>query len=123
MLSQRSFCSSRFSLTHELRQLPLRDQLVTELNELSSAEEAATWGLQALVAKNTLRQADAERVESAFQVHLSKLASEATADSSAKRSQVQHRGKRRRRTGVDKTVLSLPTPRRIRDRDHVKSVA
>ena len=80
-------------------------------------------GLQALAAKNTLLPADAERVESAFQVHLSKLASEATADSSAKRSQVQHRDKRRRRTGVDKTVLSLPTPRRIRDREHVKSVA
>ena len=55
----------------------LRDQLVTELNEISSAEQAATWGLHALAAKNTLLPADAERVESAFQVQLSKLASEA----------------------------------------------
>jgi hypothetical protein len=96
--------------------------LVTELNDISSAEQAATWGLRALAAKNTLLATDAERVESAFQVQLSKLASDAAAGSSAKLSQV-HRDKKRRRTGIDKTVLSLPTLRRIRDREHVKSVA
>jgi hypothetical protein len=101
----------------------LRDHLVAELNDLRSAEQAATWGLQALAAKNTLLAADAERVESAFQVQLSKLTSEPPAAPSAKRTQVQHRDKKRRRSVVDKTVLSLPTPRRIRDRDHVKSVA
>jgi hypothetical protein len=101
----------------------LRDQLVAELNDLRSAEQAATWGLQALAAKNTLLAADAERVESAFQVQLSKLTSEPAAAPSAKRTQAQHRDKKRRRSVVDKTVLSLPTPRRIRDRDHVKSVA
>ena len=95
----------------------LRARLVTELNDLSSAEHAATWGLQALAAKNTLLPADAERVESAFQVQLSKLASETAAGPSAKRA------KRRSRSVVDKTVLSLPTPRRMRDREHVKSVA
>jgi len=97
----------------------LRDRLVTEINDLSSAEQAATWCLQALVAKNTLHPADAERVESAFDVKLPKLASETAA---GPRSQVQRRDKRRRST-VDKTVLSLPTARRIRDREHVKSVA
>jgi hypothetical protein len=96
---------------------------VTELNDISSAEQAATWGLRALAAKNTLLATDAERVESAFQVQLSKLASDAAAGSSAKLSQVQHRDKKRRRTDIDKTVLSLPTLRRIRDREHVKSVA
>ena len=95
----------------------LRARLVTELNDLSSAEHAATWGLQALAAKNTLLPADAERVESAFQVQLSKLASETAAGLSAKRA------KRRSRSVVDKAVLSLPTPRRMRDREHVKSVA
>jgi hypothetical protein len=33
------------------------------------------------------------------------------------------RKKRSRSATIDKTVLALPTPRRIRDRDHVKSVA
>jgi hypothetical protein len=101
----------------------LRDQLMAELNDLRSAEQAATWGLQALAVKNTLLAADAERVESAFQVQLSKLASEVVTRPSAKRSPMQHRGKKRGRTSVDKTMLTLPTPRRIRDREHVKSVA
>jgi ERF superfamily len=101
-----------------------RDQLMTELNDLESAEQAATWGLQALVVKNSLLPADAERVESAFQVQLAKLASKAPASRSAKRSQRRNRHYERRRSAtVDKAVLTLPTPRRIRDRDHVKSVA
>ncbi len=101
----------------------LGDRLVSELNGISSAEQAATWGLQAIVAKNTLLPADAERVESAFELQLSKLASEAASGPSAKRLQVQHRDKKRRRAAVDKTVLRLATPRRIRDREHVKTVA
>jgi ERF superfamily len=100
-----------------------RDQLVAELNDLRSAEQAARWGFQALVVKNTLLPADAERVESAFRVQLSKLATEVAVAPSAKRSKGQQRDKKRRRTTVDKTVLTLPSPRRIRDRDHVKSVA
>jgi ERF superfamily len=62
----------------------LRDQLVNQLNDLSSAEQAATWGLQVLAAKNTLLTGDAERVESAFQLQLSKLASETAAPRSEK---------------------------------------
>jgi hypothetical protein len=101
----------------------LRGQLVTELNAINSGEQAAIWGLQALAAKNTLLPADAQCVENAFQVQLSKLAGEAAAGPSAKRLQVQHRDKKRRRAAVDNTMLSLPTVRRIRDREHVKSVA
>src|SRR5689334_4962269 len=101
----------------------LRDRLLTELSDLRSAEQAATWGLQALAAKNSLLGADAERVESAFQVQLSKLATDAAAEGSAKRPRGGHRDKQRRRATVDKTVLALSTPRRIRDRDHVKLVA
>jgi hypothetical protein len=101
----------------------LREQLLTELSALGSADQAAAWGLQALAAKNTLLAADAERVESAFQVQLAKLASEVAAAPSAKRWRREYRDKKRRRATVDKTVLTLPTPRRIRDRDHVKSVA
>ena len=101
----------------------LRDRLIAEVKEIGSGEQAAAWGLQALAAKNTLLAADAECVESAFQVQLTKIATEAAAGSAAKRSRVRTRGKKRRQAGIDKTVLTLPTPRRIRDRDHVKSVA
>ena len=101
----------------------LRDQLLAGVGDLKSPEQAATWGLQALAAKNTLLAFDAKQVESAFRARLSKLASDAAPTSSAKRSQESHRHKRRRRAGLDKTVLALPTPRRIRDREHVKLVA
>jgi ERF superfamily len=101
----------------------LRDRLIAEVKEFGSGEQAAAWGLQALAAKNTLLQADAERVESAFQVQLSKLASEAAAEPSERPPGQRRDRKRRRRTVIYKTVLRLPTPRRIRDRDHVKSVA
>jgi hypothetical protein len=95
----------------------LRDQLLTGVDGLRSPEQAATWGLQALAAKNTLLAADAERVERAFQVRLSKLTRETA------RERAQHRAKKQQRCDVDKTVLALPTPRRIRDREHVKSIA
>jgi len=101
----------------------LREQLFAEVNDLTSVEQAATWGLRALAEKSTLLQSDAERVESAVEVHLSKLAREPAAGQSAKRSEITGREKKRRRTAVDKSVLTLPTSRRIRDRDHVRSVA
>jgi ERF superfamily len=98
----------------------LRERLLTELNEITSAEGAAIWGIQALAATNSLLPGDATRVESAFQSQLSKLA----ATSPTRRgSRAQHQGNSRPRSGVNKTVLTLPTARRIRDRDHVKSVA
>jgi hypothetical protein len=101
----------------------VRDRLLTELNNIKSAELAATWGIHALAAKNSLLADDAERVESAFQAQLSTLPSEVAAGPSAKRRRGQYRAKRRSHSVVDKTVLSLPTPRRMRDREHVKSVA
>jgi len=101
----------------------LRDHLMAGVQELKSPEQAASWGIQALAAKNMLLVTDAEQVESAFQVQLSKLATEPAPGSPAKRAQVPHREKTRHRAGVDNTALTLPTPRRIRDREHVRSVA
>jgi ERF superfamily protein len=121
-LNRQNKCAPRTLLEPEAS-AALREQLVAQVNDLTSAEQAATWGLQALAAKNTLLPGDAERVESAFQVQLSKLANDAAGNRSAKRSRVRHREKTPHRAAVDKTVLSLPTPRRIHDRDHVKSVA
>jgi len=101
----------------------LRKRLVAQLKDLKSADQAATWGLQALAAKNTLFSADAEHVESAFEVRLSKLANDASRPGSARRSRGQRRNNEQRQAAVDKSLLTLPTARRIRDRDHVKSVA
>ncbi len=104
----------------------LREQLIAEIKEITSADEAANWAHRVMSAKNSLTAADAERVEQAFQDQLVRITTEAATPLVQEReSPVPRpgRGKRRRRTVVDKSMLALPTPRRIRDRDHVKSVA
>jgi hypothetical protein len=102
-----------------------RDELTAELKALNSAEEAVDWARRVLSVKNTLTVADAECVEEAFKVRLASLATEPATETEAKLpARPSDRGqKRRRATGVNKSVLALPTPRRIRDRDHVRSVA
>ena len=103
----------------------LRDQLTAELNDLNSAEEAANWAHRVLSAKNSLTAADAERVEQAFQARLAIIVTEAAGEPSTQRTEPPSRRskKQRRASTIDKSVLALPAPRRIRDRDHVKSVA
>jgi hypothetical protein len=105
----------------------LRDQLITELENISSSENAARWAHRVMGAKNTLAAADAGRVEQAFQMRLTSITTEtATAPSTQSEQPVNRPGRgKKRRSGsvVDKSVLTLPSPRRIRDRDHVKSVA
>ena len=100
-----------------------RDQLITQLKALNSGEEAADWAHRVLASKASLVLADAREVELAFQLKLSALV--ADRPNVAKQSEAPRRRRRRRdrSTGVNKTVLALPVPRRIRDREHVKSVA
>jgi hypothetical protein len=103
----------------------LRDQLAAELNDLKSADEAANWAHRVLGAKNSLTESDAACIEQAFQARLSIFA---TTNESQLAQEPEHeltqRGKKRRQSvAIDKTALALPAPRRIRDREHVKSVA
>jgi len=103
----------------------LRDQLITEVERLSSAAEAANWAHRALGEKNTLVEADAVRVEQAFQARLALLSGRSlNEDLRPDEPERPHPHRRKRRPSViDKSVLSLRAPRRIRDREHVKSVA
>jgi hypothetical protein len=101
----------------------LRDRLTDELKDLSSADEAASWARRVLGEKNTLTAADAERVEAAFQAKLANFIIDAVDPSSIQSVPTVRTKKRRSSSVVDKSVLSFPVPRRIRDREHVKSVA
>jgi hypothetical protein len=104
----------------------LRDQLMTELAGINSAEDAANWAHRVLGTKNTLTATDAERVEKAFQVRLAGLVTEAADEpqkGGSRLSRADRGRKQRRAPTINKSVLSLPAPRRIRDRDHVKLVA
>ena len=83
--------------------------------------------------KNRLTAADAQRVEEAFQARLATLTTDAadlpqSAQRSCRRITAssgwqESRRNRARSKVIDKSVLTLPEPRRIRDRDHVKFVA
>jgi hypothetical protein len=151
----------------------LRDQLVGQIAEIGSADDAALWAYCNMRAKNGLSAADARQVEQAFDGKLagftdptqglsaggqdllpdgsSSIVPQAqertnpdapspvgasaphgkTGDteqpprSSEPAPAARRRQARRAKSidSIDKTVLSFPEPRRIRDREHVRFVA
>jgi hypothetical protein len=106
----------------------LRDRLMAELDDLNSAESAANWARRVLSAKNSLTANDAGCVEQAFQSRLTMIVTQAAggglAHEAEPRRNCGRRGKKRCRAAVvNKSALVLPAPRRIRDREHVKSMA
>jgi len=101
----------------------LRDQLIARLKALNSLEEAADWARRVLASKNSLVLSHAEQVELAFQLKLSTLMTDQPTIAEQPKAQRRRRRGRDRATSVNKTVLVLPVLRRIRDREHVKSVA
>jgi len=100
----------------------LRDKLIAELKELNSADEAAEWAHRIIGSKNSLIPTDAQQVELGFQLKLSTLTTERSNAPESKPRTRRWRG-RDRQMAVNKTVLALPVPRRVRDQEHIKSVA
>jgi hypothetical protein len=113
----------------------LRDRLLAELNDLGSSDDAAMWAHRCLAEKNKLVTGDAQRVEEIFQARLTSLATRVDVPQTAPEPvrpltpRGEDAGRKRRpknrprSKAIDKSVLPLPEPRRVRDRDHVKSVA
>jgi hypothetical protein len=101
----------------------LRDQLIAQLKALNSPEAATDWAHRVLASKNSLLPTHAEQVELAFQLKLSTLMTDQPTIAEQPKALRRGRRGRDRATGVNKTVLRLPVVRRIRDREHVKSVA
>jgi hypothetical protein len=104
----------------------MRDQLAAELGEINSTEEAANWAHRVLGVKNSLTAADAACIEETFRAKLAVFASGPEIPEKTERPKTQSRsdrGKKQRRSGaVDKSMLALPEPRRVRDREHVRYV-
>jgi hypothetical protein len=101
--------------------------LVREIETLDSSDDAALWSRRRLGAKNTLIASDAALVEQAFETKLGMFGTEpagrAARQQDEPRNRRRHQHRKRRASAVDKTALALPTQRRVRDREHVKSVA
>jgi hypothetical protein len=96
----------------------LGDRLVAEIDAFDCIERATEWAQRSMAEKNRLLPADAHRVEDAFQTRLEKLSASAS-DAAPQRNAARSR----RTKGVDKSALTLPEPRRVRDREHLRSVA
>jgi len=111
----------------------LREKLLSELGAITSADLAAIWAQEALTAKNSLTATDAKLVEDAFEHRLSELAPAATAeaaDDAAPATDVDLVGAHATLTkgsgevdqpdGIDKRALVTSTPRRYRNREHLR---
>jgi hypothetical protein len=111
----------------------LRENLLTAVGSITSTDDAAIWAREALAAKNRLVATDAKLVEDAFEHRLSELAPSATegaADDAAPRThavgahETLAKGNGAHQTeGIDKSVLTIATPRRYRNREHLRYVA
>jgi hypothetical protein len=101
----------------------LRDKLIAQLKDLNSPDEATNWAHRVLASKNSLVLADAAQLELAFQLKLSAFITDRPTVAGQPKTRRKRRRGLGRATGVNKTVLALPASRRIRDREHVKSVA
>jgi hypothetical protein len=112
----------------------LRDKLLTEVINLTSAEFAVTWAMGALGAKNSLTAADAKLLEEAFEQKLASVQPSAVNETSTSESAAtvetrledQQRvsgAESDQRRGIDKSVLAVAAPRRYRNREHLRYVA
>jgi len=112
----------------------LREKLLAEVGNITSADLATAWAREALPAKNNLAAGDAKLVEDAFERRLSELpSSDAAAASNDEtslpqipRSQVTgptENPDTDRAKGIDKSILTVAAPRRYRNREHLRYVA
>ena len=108
----------------------LRDQLLTDVDGLNSADDAAAWAHRIMAAKNSLAAADARRVEDVFAakmkifgngdgevINAPSSSSELGQAGSPQTNPIEVSNR------VDKSLLALPEPRRFRDKAHCKFVA
>jgi ERF superfamily len=112
----------------------LRESLLTQLGNISSADLAAAWAQEALTAKNSLIATDAKLVEDAFERRLSELASSEAATPSNDDPSVPQIARPQvnassdgidagQAKGIDKSILTVAAPRRYRNREHLRYVA
>jgi ERF superfamily protein len=116
------------------RSMELRDKLLAEVGTLASVDLAVTWARQTLAIKNILTESDALLVEKAFEARLSQLSSApepseqpgdvsvVTATEQMAKTVATEAAQSGQGSGIDKSALAIPTPRRYRNRDHLRYV-
>ena len=120
----------------------LRDRLVSEIAGLTSQGSAVAWAREALPLKNTLTGTDARMVETAFALKQSAFSlgnapepspqnlpsttaaavTPAGPDAAPAAKSLGITGSADEARRIDKTVLTLSTPRRYRNKEHLRFV-
>jgi hypothetical protein len=90
----------------------LRDHLLSEIEGLRRDDELEAWTLRNWAKVNSLASADGERLR---QIFASRLAEPRETDHTAPVAEAESAGDDQLR--FDKSILALPEPRRLRDRD------
>src|SRR5262249_44151643 len=114
----------------------LREKLLAEVGNITSADLATAWAREALTAKKSLAAADAKLVEDAFERRLPELAPSESAEGAddaapsthvdlagAHATSAKGNGDPDQPDGINKSVLVLATPRRYRNPEHLRYVA
>ncbi|PWT88724.1 MAG: single-stranded DNA-binding protein [Proteobacteria bacterium] len=118
----------------------LRQELLLELGKIADVEEAANWARKRMGSKNALMAEDAKLVEHGFEQKMLELAAPETVTSASSLIQpctaqlelptvttiepVKPVGEDAAHAErIDKSALTIPTPRRLRNKDHLRHVA
>jgi ERF superfamily len=115
----------------------LRQTLLARLGNITSADSATTWARETLPDKNRLLTSDAKLVEDAFEQKVAEFASSAPVDdvatdaaeisgassTGADETLLNEHGGLAKPDGIDKSMLAIATPRRYRNREHLRYVA
>jgi ERF superfamily len=99
----------------------LRDTLLAEIDALSR-NDAAEWAHRRMADKNGLTTGDAGLVEEAFERKLVGLSAD-EGKTAPRRKQSRKLARTPLQPAIDKSALTFPEPRRVRDREHVRLVA
>jgi hypothetical protein len=108
----------------------LCERLIKEIQDLDSVEAATNWARRALGAKNRLTAADAQTAENAFLERVTRLeglkplaAESISLPAGLDHARAPASAPTVQPTRIDKSLLSIPEPRRLRDKVHVKYVS
>lgn len=105
------------------------DDLINQLSETTGAEDVIKWAKLALPIKNTLLDADAVRVDTAFSEKLARVVQNSAEDAAAGVAPLDHpptivtAAEHEQSNGIDKSLLTLSEPKRLRDKAHLSFVA
>jgi hypothetical protein len=107
-----------------------REQLLAEMAGLTLADDLDAWAYRCLPTKNTLTASDARLVEEAFQAKVATAegADEPRLDAapstmSLHETQGSQHSALTMTDRIDKSLLTIPLPRRVRDKTHLRFVA